>query len=76
LKVVMLASKINIRLNTSMSPILYPGVYVMRRQSEPLDHQQPVKQEKPIEQPVGLGSSRFRNPDFADQREDYPDDDR
>ncbi|MBD8088639.1 hypothetical protein IFT48_01445 [Pseudomonas fluorescens] len=48
----------------------------MRRQSEPLDHQQPVKQEKPIEQPVGLGSSRFRNPDFADQREDYPDDDR
>lgn len=48
----------------------------MRRPSEPLEHQQPVKKDKPKEQSAGLGSSRFRNPDFAEQREDYPDEDR
>ena len=48
----------------------------MRRQSEPFEHQQPVKKEKPKESPIGSGSSRFRNPDFAEQREDYPDEDR
>lgn len=47
----------------------------MHRRSEPLDHQQPVK--KPTQQDKVPGtSSRFRNPDFAEQREDYPDEDR
>lgn len=47
----------------------------MPRQPEPLDHQQPVKQEKPKEHIPG-GSKRFRDTDYADRREDYPDDDR
>jgi len=48
----------------------------MRRQTEPLDHQQPVKNDKPKEQPARRVSSRYGNPDYAEQREDYPEDDR
>lgn len=47
----------------------------MRRPSPPMDHQQPAQRDKRNQQSSGA-NSRFRNRDWAEQREDYRDDDR
>lgn len=44
------------------------------RQRVPEDHQE--KPAQPARQEGGLGRSQFRDRDYAERREDYPDNDR